>query len=95
MPGPKNGVNTKHIAGIARLAGLHTSLIVPAAIANIGAKQNPARNRNTQIPAKVLLSPTPKVNKLPNTIEPMYTGYRPMVSDRGPPTTGPRARANT
>jgi hypothetical protein len=31
----------------------------------------------------------------PNGVLKRYTGYRPTVSDRGPPITGPRPRAKT
>lgn len=85
----------KIVDGRARLTGLKVSLIVPPAMARDGAKQNPARKRRTQTPAKLWLNPTPNVNRLPSTTVPRYTGYLPTVSDKGPPTTGPSPSART
>lgn len=91
--GPKKGTKIQRLAGDARWAGRKVSLIVPTKMANVGAKQNPARKRKMHSPAKVGLNPAPIVNKVPSSIIPAYTGYLPTVSERGPPTTGPSPSA--
>ena len=49
----RKGVRMNIADGIAREAGLNVSLMVPAAMANGGAKQRPARNRKTQTAVNV------------------------------------------
>jgi mannose/fructose-specific phosphotransferase system component IIA len=53
--------------GMARVAGLNVSLIVPAAMAKDDAKQKPAQNRRTQTAQKVSLNATPTVNMPPRS----------------------------
>jgi hypothetical protein len=69
--------------------------MTPVAMARLGAKQKPARKRRIHNPAKVFANPTPTQNKAARGVLIIYTGYRPTVSDNGPPTTGPSPKAKT
>ena len=76
-------------------AGLNVSLMEPVAMARLGEKQSPARKRRKAIAPKLWLKPAPSVKIAPSGILRRYTGYLPTVSDNGPPTMGPKPRANT
>jgi len=95
MPGPRKGVRIKNVEGMPRSTGRYISLREPVAMARLGAKQNPARKRRMLRPANEWVRPAPRVNSVPRTSPPMYIGSLPTVSERGPPTTGPRASAKT
>jgi hypothetical protein len=69
-PGPRNGVRINIVEGTARCAGKNVSLMVPAATAKDGEKQNPAKKRKTQSSAIVRLYPAARVNELPNSTAP-------------------------
>src|SRR5690242_8713915 len=95
MPGPRNGIKIKRIDGSPRSCGLKVSLMTPGETARLGARAKPERKRRMQIPAKDLQNPAASVKISPIGVKRAKTGYRPTVSDSGPPTTGPRPSAAT
>lgn len=94
-PGPKKGVKIKRALTGPLDFGINVSESDPGALANTGAHKKPVRNRKKHKAPKLWTNPAPMVKKEPRSMPPIITGYRPIVSERGPPITGPRPRATT
>lgn len=78
-----------------RAFGRNTSDKEPGATARLDDQEKPDINRKKSNSPKLREKPAPIVNAEPRIIEPRYTGYRPMVSESGPPRTGPNPSAKT
>lgn len=88
-PGPRNIIRINKNDTSPRSRGRNVSLIVAGATASTGPQHRPARNRKPHRAPKVGVKAAPRVNSPPRGRQAMYTGNLPIVSETGPPMTGP------
>lgn len=91
--GPINPIETKQSIAIPRLTGeLHRSVNAPPATAMADEPNAPLKNRQTRTVDRFLASAM-GIQKSAKRASPISKGYlRPIFSDKGPQTRGPKAK---
>lgn len=92
--GPRTGPINPAVANAGNATtlsnGLQRSDILPPAHTNGVDPKNPARNLNTSCEAMLGATPLAMIKRAYAAIVPIYTGFRPNVSDTGPANSAPQ-----